>query len=63
MLAQMLILMLGFLLFGAYAALHSQQVRLGQMSLNPDISQPGCILRVKPRFCSMFAGVFELSAR
>jgi hypothetical protein len=33
MLAQMLILMLGFLLFGAYAALHSQPVRLGQMSL------------------------------
>jgi hypothetical protein len=33
MLAQMLILMLGFLLFGAYAVLHSQQVRLGQMSL------------------------------
>ncbi len=33
MLAQMLIVMLGFVLFGAYAALHSQQVRLGQMSL------------------------------
>lgn len=33
MLAQMLILMLGFVLFGAYAMLHSQQVRLGQVSL------------------------------
>ena len=33
MLAQMLILMLGFLLFSAYAVLHSQQVRLGQVSL------------------------------
>jgi hypothetical protein len=33
MLAQMLILMLGFVLFNAYAMLHSQQVRLGQVSL------------------------------
>jgi hypothetical protein len=33
MLAQMLILMLGFLLFNAYTALHSQQFRLGQMTL------------------------------
>jgi hypothetical protein len=33
MLAQMLILMLGFVLFSAYALLHSQQVRSGQMSL------------------------------
>ncbi len=32
MLAQMLILMLGFLLFNAYAALHSQQFRLGQVT-------------------------------
>jgi DDE family transposase len=33
MLAQMLILMLGFVLFSAYAMLHSQQVRLGRVSL------------------------------
>jgi hypothetical protein len=33
MLAQMLILMLGFVLFNAYAVLHSQQVRLGQITL------------------------------
>jgi len=33
MLAQMLILMLGFVLFSAYAVLHSQQVRLGEVSL------------------------------
>ena len=33
MLAQMLILLLGFVLFNAYALLHSQQVRLGQVSL------------------------------
>jgi len=33
MLAQMLILILGFVLFGAYATLHSQQVRLGRVSL------------------------------
>jgi len=33
MLAQMLILMLGFVIFSAYALLHSQQVRLGQVSL------------------------------
>lgn len=33
MLAQMLILMLGFVLFGAFAALHSQQIRLGEMTL------------------------------
>jgi len=33
MLAQMLILILGFVLFSAYAMLHSQRVRLGQMSL------------------------------
>ena len=33
MLAQMLILMLGFVLFSAYAMLHSQRVRLGQVSL------------------------------
>jgi hypothetical protein len=33
MLAQMLILMLGFVLFCAYALLHSLQVRLGQVSL------------------------------
>jgi len=33
MLAQMLMLMLGFVLFGAYAVLHSQQVRLGQITM------------------------------
>jgi hypothetical protein len=33
MLAQMLILMLGFVLFSAFAALHSQPVRLGLVSL------------------------------
>ena len=33
MLAPMLILLLGFVLFSAYALLHSQQVRLGQVSL------------------------------
>ena len=33
MLAQMLILILGFVLFSAYALLHSQQFRLGQMTL------------------------------
>ena len=33
MLAQMLILLLGFVLFSAYALLHSQQVRWGQVSL------------------------------
>jgi hypothetical protein len=33
MLAQMLILMLGFVLFSAYAMLHSQQVRWGRVSL------------------------------
>ena len=33
MLAQMLILMLGFVLFNAYALLHSQRVRWGQVSL------------------------------
>jgi hypothetical protein len=33
MLAQMLILLLGFVLFSAYALLHSQQFRLGQVSL------------------------------
>lgn len=33
MLAQMLILILGFVLFSAYALLHSQQVRWGQVSL------------------------------
>ena len=33
MLAQMLILILGFVLFSAYAVQHSQQVRLGQVSL------------------------------
>ena len=33
MLAQMLILMLGFLLFNAYAVLHSQKMRLGQATL------------------------------
>ena len=33
MLAQMLILMLGFVLFSAYAMLHSQRVRWGQVSL------------------------------
>jgi hypothetical protein len=33
MLAQMLILMLGFLLFSAFAVLHSQPLRLGDMSL------------------------------
>ncbi len=33
MLAQMLILVLGFVLFSAYAVLHSQLVRLGQVSL------------------------------
>jgi hypothetical protein len=32
MLAQMLILMLGFVLFSAYAVLHSQPIRLGQVS-------------------------------
>ena len=30
---KMLILMLGFVLFSAYAALHSQQVRLGQITM------------------------------
>ena len=29
----MVILMLGFVLFGAYAVLHSQRVRLGKMTL------------------------------
>ena len=33
MLAQMLILLLAFVLFNAYAALHSQQMRLGKMTL------------------------------
>jgi hypothetical protein len=33
MLAQMLIRMLGFLLFSAYAVLHSQKVRLGQTTM------------------------------
>jgi hypothetical protein len=33
MLAQMLILMLGFVLFTAFAVLHSQPLRLGQMTL------------------------------
>ena len=33
MLAQMLILILGFVLFGAFAVLHSQQMRLGQTTL------------------------------
>jgi hypothetical protein len=33
MVAQMLILMLGFVLFSAYALLHSQRVRLGQITL------------------------------
>jgi hypothetical protein len=33
MLAQMLLLLLGFVLFSAYALLHSQRVRLGQVSL------------------------------
>jgi hypothetical protein len=33
MLVQMLILMLGFALFSAYALLHSQAIRLGQLSL------------------------------
>ena len=33
MLAQLLILILGFVLFSAYALLHSQRVRLGQLSL------------------------------
>jgi hypothetical protein len=33
MLAQMLILMFGFVLFSAYAVLHSQQVRLGQITM------------------------------
>lgn len=33
MVAQTLILMLGFVLFNAYALLHSQPVRLGQVSL------------------------------
>jgi len=33
MLAQMLILMLGFVLFSAYAVLHSQAVRLGQITM------------------------------
>ena len=33
MLAQMLILILGFVLFNAYATLHSQQVRAGKVSL------------------------------
>ena len=33
MLAQMLIVMMGFVLFSAYALLHSQQFRLGQVSL------------------------------
>jgi hypothetical protein len=33
MLAQMLILLLGFVLFSAYALLHSQRVRVGQVSL------------------------------
>jgi len=33
MVAQMLILMLGFVLFSAYAMLHSQRVRLGKVSL------------------------------
>ena len=33
MLAQMLILMFGFVLFSAYAVLHSQRVRLGQVTM------------------------------
>jgi hypothetical protein len=33
MLAQMLILCLAFVLFNAYAALHSQKMRLGQVTL------------------------------
>lgn len=33
MLAQLLILMLGFVLFSAYAVLHSQQIRLEQMTM------------------------------
>jgi len=33
MLVQMLILILGFVLFSAYATLHSQQVRLYQITL------------------------------
>ena len=33
MLAQMLILMLGFVLFSAYAGLYSQRVRLGQITM------------------------------
>ena len=33
LLAQMLILMLGFVLFSAYAVLHSQQVRLGHITM------------------------------
>ena len=33
MLAQMLILMLGFLLFTAYAVLHSQRMRAGKITL------------------------------
>lgn len=33
LLAQRLILLLGFVLFSAYALLHSQRVRLGQVSL------------------------------
>lgn len=33
MLAQMLLLMLGFLLFTAFAQLHSQLVRLGETTL------------------------------
>ena len=33
MLAQMLILMLGFVLFSAYTVLHSQRVRLGHMTM------------------------------
>jgi hypothetical protein len=33
MLAQMLILMLGFVLFSAYAVLHSQQIRLEQVTM------------------------------
>ena len=33
MLAQLLILVLGFVLFSAYAVLHSQEVRLGQITM------------------------------
>ena len=44
MLAQMLILMLGFVLFSAYALLHSQRVRLGQ--LEPQGAGP----RLEPGF-------------